>query len=59
MKGLRPATRSATRRPVTGPLVPLGTPEDHCHLTKGFIFLDRLFDEDDDGGQSNRNRPTF
>lgn len=44
--------------PSTGPVVPLGTPEDHCHLTKGFIFLDRLFDEDDDGGYYARSNPT-
>lgn len=45
--------------PTDGRIAPLGEPEDHCHLTKGFIFLDRLYDhEDDDGGYHARSDPT-
>jgi uncharacterized protein YyaL (SSP411 family) len=38
-------------------LIPLGAPEDHCHLTKGFIFLDRLYDHNG-GGYYPRSDPT-
>ncbi|MCC6419015.1 MAG: AGE family epimerase/isomerase [Gemmataceae bacterium] len=43
--------------PATGSLVPLGEPEDHCHLAKGFIFLDRLYDHEG-GGYYPRSDPT-
>lgn len=51
------AVRSLVPVPSAAPIAPLGTPEDHCHLTKGFIFLDRMYDHDE-GGYHARANPT-